>query len=747
MDQCKKLIQLSDSIETWSASLYGSFLKFSTEHTLVELRRHWKLYIDMHGLPKHRLAAINEAFVKRSQLSINNYSMYLCSIRSSGPLVARALRVVVEQYQTYWKTGVTHSDPLEIKQATFFNPAFAYSLGGEGFHVQNNTDPLVPFHLSALFGNAQHTTSVSHAVKYAKAEFCRWCLAFYSKMFSGSSNRPIIRLFLGEATAVCRALVKFCTASALESNIPASLWDLKTINLAEEYKSGTAPSMFNVIETSNLQDHIGLLNVLISVVPLISLSSRATVLYTESLLFYSDNPTKEVQDNLYSSITVMGLILDICPVDYLSGFTSRSNTHELLLQNVQKTDAPQFHQVMTWKSPSSGDALAHVGGPPALPTFDSNQMGTLLYDMYQILFIKTIPKTREEVIKALPSSNLVHHIHETFVLLLRVVKDRLAVKEMWWSEVMDRFFRLKEADKTLPMDQLNYQDFCSLLHQHGVLALPPLTTELARLQKFLGWTTVTPLSRIFLSIPRDKVDMLSKSAEQNTPLLHGEIRGINDALSIFTSVRAAFGTINSSSGSQITIEEDKEKMNRSSPLLLSFVIPTRLLLLSGLEKITVGLAVWNTLAGVLLASNLGINLNVFKASLMDRSHVYIIPEHIPLSPPPQIFPRDPGSFLGKIGKSEPAVVEMDDECENVVSMTMRLSVASEGAKKLFESKANPHISQLSPCVINVSLGVYSQNLRFPFPVIGREFKARLARKSQYIEVSTFNYHSGPYELT
>lgn len=43
--QCRKLAQLSSSIETWNRSQYASFLRVCDIRTLSELRRHWDLYI------------------------------------------------------------------------------------------------------------------------------------------------------------------------------------------------------------------------------------------------------------------------------------------------------------------------------------------------------------------------------------------------------------------------------------------------------------------------------------------------------------------------------------------------------------------------------------------------------------------------------------------------------------------------------------------------------------------------------
>ena len=356
IEQCKKLVRLSETLQHWVDSPYGPFLKMCTEYTLTELRRHWSLYIDMQDLPRQRLKAIRDAFTKQSKSTLQKFQTILGAARSSGPLMIHAAQVTSEQFRKYWSTGTTFSDPKQIAAAAaLLNPTFVYSLGGEGCSVHYGIDPIVPFHLAALFGNAKGSVSVPDVVKAAKSEFGDWCAAFHAAISSPvAAGTPVTRFFLGEATAVCRAVRAFAETKTLNLGVPVAQWKTQLIQLSEDqYVSGDAPATFNVIETSNLDDHIGLLNVLIATVPLLS-NARSSVLYTESLLARGQDATKEFAERLYADITTIGLLIGICPVDYLSGFTSRCNTHELMTYQFQhklKEDVKQFHQVTTWKSP------------------------------------------------------------------------------------------------------------------------------------------------------------------------------------------------------------------------------------------------------------------------------------------------------------------------------------------------------------------------------------------------------------
>ncbi|KAJ3510650.1 hypothetical protein NMY22_g15914 [Coprinellus aureogranulatus] len=62
IEQCKKLIDLSESPQKWRESQYGSAFKMATDYTLAELRRHWELYAALPDLPANCRKAIEQNF-------------------------------------------------------------------------------------------------------------------------------------------------------------------------------------------------------------------------------------------------------------------------------------------------------------------------------------------------------------------------------------------------------------------------------------------------------------------------------------------------------------------------------------------------------------------------------------------------------------------------------------------------------------------------------------------------------------
>jgi hypothetical protein len=126
----------------------------------------------------------------------------------------------------------------------------------------------------------------------------------------------------------------------------------------------------------------------------------------------------------------------------------------------------QFHQMTTWKMPASGDPLVVSGkNKPAPPVWDARQLGTLLYDICHQLFEQEDAMhfwriNQNNALKALAASNLVHYMRESFVLFLKLVRENFELSDGPWLDVMQRFIDLKEADQSLPMDSVNYQDLC-----------------------------------------------------------------------------------------------------------------------------------------------------------------------------------------------------------------------------------------------------------------------------------------------
>ena len=766
--QCKKLVEASASMESWRASPYAACVRFSTEYTLSEVRRHWSLYVAMPDLPAKRRKAIVHAF--EQVFKRNGSGHYITSSRSAGPLLVRARGVDSTVSRNYWKTGTTFFEQKDVSAAKLANPTFAYSLDGEGCALHYSTDPLVTFHFAAVFGNAKRTLSAAEMVRSAREEFSDWCAAFVKAVYN-PGGPPRIRMFLGEALAAGRALKSFDATGTLNMGVPVAQFRTQLIRLDKhEYvdSKDRAPSSFNVVETSNLVDYVGLLNILAGAVPLMA-ASPSSVLYTETLLFRGEDATKEFAQLLNADIGTMGMLLDICPVDYLSGFNTRSNTHEILLyRSASKESAGhsvQFHQVTTWKSPAACDSLVALRGGRVHvpPVFDVRQLGTLLFDMYQALFEQEDShtfqrKNERNMDRAISTSNKIHYMREGFVLFLKLVRERLRMPPADWTAVMDRLVELELNDLMMPMNTVNRNDFYAHLHKQGLYTIAFYENWIPKLGRFARWDgNVPPVVRIVLSVPREKITAFEDALAQTsvgTPLLQCDVIG-RMSHNIFAAIHLAYGraiAAGSPGNPRVIFEEDPEGRNGSQPLVVSFLMSAGLLTtIEPPENLRVRLCVRSTVGTVALHAKLGFALEIFGASLMDEEHVHVLPEN-PVTGPR--YPSSDGSIFSpnaalrtEIGQQHAITVELDEQCELVDSLVTRVDIEDQDVIRDFGSGAIPEIVQASPCVMRLTVAGHVQDVVFPFPVVGTDFKLRLARKSRYIEVRLRLYTCARVELT
>ncbi len=762
--QCQKLLKASESLRSWRASPYGTFLRFSTESTLTEVRRHWSLYDAMPKLPSPRQRAIREAF-KKVFTTERNTGTPLSTARAAGPLLFQACQTMADQTLNYRKTGTTFLNKRHITAARSLNPTFAYSQSGEGCALHYGSDPLATFHAAPLFGNTLRPPTPAEVVKSAKDEFSEWCAAFLQSV-SDLRRAPRIRFFFAEATAAASALNWFDVTDKVKLNVglPVAQFRTQLIILdMDEYLKYRAPVSFNVIETSNLVDYIGLLNVLVAAATLMS-SSPSSVLYTESLLLLkNEDATKEFTESLYSDVGTFGFLLDLCPIDYLSGFSTRSNTHEIMMHQSHPTHDShqpiQFHHLTTWKSPASCDSIIalHGGRVRHPPMFDTRQLASFLFDVYHAIFeSKDSPtffrQNAHNLGRAIASANMIHYMREGFVLFLKLVRQRLRLSRSQWEKVMDSFLMIEiQSDETMRMNTVNRNDFYAHLHRQAVYTVPSYKQPTSKKGPFAGWDRVPPVVRIVLCVPREQVagfDSVLASTSVGTPILQCDVLG-ERSHNIFTAIHVAYGRA-IPAGSQghpsVIFEDDPEGRNGSCPLVVSFVLSAYLLTdIEPFDNLTVAFSVRSTPGTTELHAKLGQRLDIYRTSLMDREHVQVLPE-APVStidaetPIGSLFSRF-ATLQTQIGKQNAVAVELDAQCEFVDSLTARVDFRNQDAIRDFGSGATPEVVQVSPCVMQLTIAGHVQDVVFPFPVVGSQHKLRLARKSRYIEVRSHFYPS------
>ncbi|PIL27082.1 hypothetical protein GSI_10221 [Ganoderma sinense ZZ0214-1] len=766
------------TIEAWRSSPYGTTIRMGTKHTFDQLRRYWELYADFYDPSKSQRFQFLQKAMERKRNTVlreHGYAVHFSSSRSSGPFIAEppVVMLVSEQFEQYWKTGTTFTDTGLVKASTHPNATFFHLRADEGFDVHYSTDPMVPFHHAPLFVDPSRTVTIKDLVESAKSEFREWCSAFRSAAATTKADKAalVVRFLLGDPLAVSRALqVLPLNDTARTKRTHIEQWTACTVDLDRvEYADHAAPVRFDVVDTAKLSDDVGMHNVFLCAAPLLN-GSPAAVLYTESLLARKADPLADFQAKLFADLSVIALLLDLAPVDALSGFTTRCNTHELSMAQMtmpvaMSLDKQQCHQVLAWKRPTSGDTSASPLGIVCPPlSFDVQDFARLLHKIYLHLFEHEDPgyvkthsyRANPALVKEWASSWCPSR--ESFVMLLALIGARARIQDTQWSALMAAFLDIQSDDALgrRPFDALSHHEIHAQLYRYGLHTVPELDQPSSPAAGRLShWPLVPPLVRIFLTVPRTNLAKLKSVSEKlPAPWLHCTVKLPRSGTEhTFQSVDAFYGTVvnSTTAATDISIVEDTD----APTAVFSFVVPGSVLADrfksdseprdSGVPLVRLA-ARATPMATKILTPVLGKDLTIFAASLDDADHVHLAPEQ-QLSPKPfeQIVPTENDSTRGSnlntssitaIGVQSlvHATLDVAGTRERVTSLTARLDIEDAEAKGSVEEGATPHISQVSPCAMRVAFGSLAQTLVYPLPVVGSQRRVRIARKSSYIEV-------------
>ena len=758
------------SVDAWRSSPYGATIKIGTEHTFAELHRHWELYADFYHPSKLSRLRTLQAMMKSklTKASPDSTGFNITSSRSAGPLFARLLtnHLIGKQFERYWETGTTITDKRMLATSTHPNSTFFYSRAHEGFDIHYGTDPMIPFHHAPLLGNTKRTLAVGDLVESAKSQFHDWCSAFRTATSAPTQGRagnarhaPIVRFLLGEAIAVARALRDFPEQAGVQgcpfAAPKVSPWTTCVMKLdREEYADFGAPTRFNVIDTSNLSDHIGMLNMLLATTPLLAYSP-SSVLHTETLLTHTSDPSTELESKLFASLSIIAALMDLAPVDALSGFTTRCNIHELITAStLTSSDMRQHHQILTWRRPGSGDTSTYTsrGFRPPI-SLDTRQLAKLLHSIYvqpykteDPMYLLTMD--RGDLMGTIRQSTFTCPPREAIVVLLDFVRTHLHIPKEQWPDVVRTFLDMRSEDAATSrfFDRLGDAEIHAQLYRYGLYTVPGLDQVRKPVTGPLSfWTTIPPLIRVFLSVPRTHFAKLEGVSDRvPTPWLRCAI-GTPHGEHIFQSVDAAFGKLvdtRTAAKPDLAFHEEPDGHRKGSDLVFSFVVPSRILVEGTPSAISVGVTVRpDPMVAHVLTPILGFTLCVFQAPFNDTDSVHLLPER-PLrtngQPAPGTVPSQKplpeSQGLDTIGRQQPVRVELDGTGKRVVSVAAKLEITNAAAQAAFAGGAMPSISQCSPCAIQVLLNSQTQTLAYPMPIVCSQRKVRLARKSSYIEV-------------
>ncbi|KAI1121828.1 hypothetical protein F5Y10DRAFT_288030 [Nemania abortiva] len=780
--QAQKLYELSASMDTWQQSKYGSSLSFCDCDTLADLKRMWEFYsMEQEGDEfKRRLeSALSKA--KALGSARGGDGMILTGFRSAIPAHYDALNDVDALYQHYWEHGNTEMD-ADIKATEKYpNPTFL-ALEDESI-VHYGTDPLLGFHLAIaytplqpgnpLFNQIKNLPRLERVVMVARMEFREW-MASYRKHIPNLR----IRFFVGDAISLTHTLQHKRTTTSSTAHLYRDRYSFQRLELdGPDYSSSIAPLDFDVIDTSNLCDHLGSLVLLAATSPLLR-NHASSVLHTEVIARHHQTDQEVLSHMLCGHVPTVSALLDLFPVEFWTNTSPLSVGEEGMLDEVTSRPSgkaasakiPQMFFKTCWKRPLCRPQILESCSKPISIQFDASQLAKVLYQVYTYMFrdedyaYKLANLNPENFHK----SSLVWYNRAGFATFLRLVKTRVTCN---WDTAMDDLMALIENRPNAPMGKQYFQELYMYLYIMGVfssyvlrfwqdrhenniiltamqaLSIPRITPSNEKWGDLRDWKNIPSVVCVALKIPRNKLAIFTDASrsQMGTPYVHCVLEGSGSQgywQNLFPACQLAFGDIYTrgepyGDSFEIEVVEDSASWDGTSALIAVFYAPAFCLTREPREaKIAFGIHSTPASTGQFV-SKLGLSMNVYETTLQNTAAVYFTRHgpnqtHFPVVPG---FSHPSSTKPVNAGVKTSLIAGVDQETGHIVTFTGRLDIMGDGHKVALQDGCEVQKLTVSPCEVSIRLGEKTPLvLSFPVFVEEKSQRVRIARKSCYIEV-------------
>ncbi|TLD27938.1 hypothetical protein E2P81_ATG06284 [Venturia nashicola] len=751
VEQSKKLVALADSLKSWKAGKYGSLFRFCDSGTFLRVVDIWRGYTvtdkKARDLFSTKLRSDLKKIVDVKIKLFGTTGLVLSGFRSVSPIAVEALHELPKLHSDYQKYGTTTG--TQAKEA---NPMF----GSDGT-LHYATHPLFGFHLApayaplattSLFRPSDH--KVHKTVDVARQSFKAW-----SDAFKKCAENMVFRFYGGDALSFCQTLRQIGCAQVVHVQNSSTAQYYRQQNCCEplvldceDYASGgDSPLLFTTIDTSNLVDHLGSMNVLAATSPLLEVKVYATL--STEVLDKQENSQLDIVNNLLcGDCPSMALLLGLIPIEYFTKATAFSSTEDTLINALADSDTGQTLVRINWKR-----TLSTTGAARTPLSFNPADLAYMLYKAYLSMFqhenltlLLSGGMSRDDMKRRLQISQSQHYHRGSFANLLRVVKTSVAKD---WGLVMDSLMGLLERDRTLMIGSSFLQELWVSLHDRDVYDAPNFFALGAASHGLLGsteWNIAPPSACVTLQVPRSKIKIFTDRRASglgihilNCCLLSAYHTWQNN----FAVLQFGFGKVTTSGkrngpNYRVHIEEDPQGWEGSSPLLVSFLTPSWML---EQDKTTVSLFLQSSPASLaMFSSALGIQMNIFSTSIADKTNVFItsdrpnsssaLPSGSNSTLPPVVMPPN-----DKINAVVKMTAHVDRESDRIASLTGHADIISKVVKAALQGGGKVEIEQMSPMQATIVIaGKHRVQVCFPVPVVCSNAKTRIARKSSYVEI-------------
>lgn len=760
-----KLLEVSVSSSTWKASNFGGQFRFSTDSTLSSIRSVWEAFADAiaNKNDKAYRAKFDSALTRSKQYRQGvSGSAVLTSggARAAAPLGAQAtfddeLRKALD---SWWETGITGT---VTSGANVPNPLFSAALS-ENHVLAFGSDPILSYHLAAAKAHLAELSPLRQAnsdddvsfgpgfVETAKFQFSEWAKCFTYL----SSSDLVIRFVAADCFAFCHTLQHNMRTGQFSNNFYRRQLSAERLDLdAKEYAKTSTPKTFDVIDTSNLSDYVGTLNMVISASPLLKDSPWAT-LYTERLQNTADSDRRKFEVLLCGPTTTVSTLLGISPTEYWTNATAVASVDDYM-QALAASKSSNQQSAVPWRF--AWKFNKHLSGRSStqLLKVKDTELAALIHSTYRSMFIAENPMSLLSLSQDEQLNAVIKHAYAKYHCgsLVAFIKRLLLLVDVDKTSVCKQVLQKVKSD-SVPMFGSNFmQSFSLEMSRQGLYTEPWLINEIRQGAKgapFTGWSDVPPYVAVTLSVPAPRWKNFYQVATQTNAgfTVEGSLSSAKGGVlawhNLFADVQVAFGKIKASGVRSsreflIELDEDKRGWLGHSSMIASFYVPTAALQVDP-QSTKVGLCLQNnhqTIAVFKAKLQLGHSMAIYETSLDDSDHVYVT----------QYPPGQDGFPLFNSLHRDTSIPDSTDECREsftvnmnasgeISTITGHLDILSDEGKRLLAEKAAVDVRNTSPFVFEIHLGETKAVfvLTFPVPVIKEGSKTRIARTSSYVEV-------------
>ncbi|KAI0006748.1 hypothetical protein F4779DRAFT_595194 [Xylariaceae sp. FL0662B] len=756
--QARKLMASYDTLLQWNQGAYGPILRFRDSSSFRTMMSIWEKY----ACPSKSETEFEKDLGRARDLlkTMNggaDSAGVLTGLRSAAPLAVAAMKEIPQAFRYFWARG--HFSKHSVISP---NPLFAETISANHY-LHYGTDPILGFHLATAFASLAPASplrpdlnpdldrdgEIPDVVEAARVQFREWVAAF-----QGIPKGQITIWFsASDALSFCYALQHATISGVQDSGLYKQQFSKESFRFCPDlYSPGdSAPLTFDVVDTSNLTDHLGALNILVAVAPLLK-SSASSVLHMETLIKTQKTRKQQLDSMLCGHAPTMFLLIGLAPVDYWTNATSVSYVDEILINSLSTSgDKTQAHSRLSWKPVTQLSQSDATSGPVS---FDPHDLAKVLFRVYVEMFEHEDPSNlagldREAKMEKLAKTAYPLFHRGGFAMLIRHIQASISTE---WPVFRSHLMQMiaQDSQNLGTLRNLYMQELGVQLHIHGVYSeswLSDVKPE-SGIGRLHAWRKIPEVVCLTAVVPRERINNLYSTKESmvNAPTFEGILESDHSMgwQNLFACVQVIFGKVETSHDQdedecRITVCQDPLGLEGNSDMIASFYVPSSAIQVEP-RNAKVGLSIQKTAMNVHTFKHVGPMMEVYTTKISNTSRVFVT-RYMPEMDRYPFETRGESSVAeanaSNISQSSTAILITPKMADNgVLSLCGHADILSQEGKALLANRVPITLRQPSPFSIDIVLGKNEMvcTIIFPIPVRKDTAITRIARTSGYVEV-------------